>query len=216
MSFLLLFLLVNFPMALLAYRSLSPLAVSGDGTSFSGRYSGLKVTTITGRVLATNRTTTVSGGGSVSGNTYSNVVIGSSHVTTTVHDNLRLKDANGRQHDIELVSFGGKVVEDDVVTVGYVSKRGKSWPFVLLNHTSGTTNFGYGALFHITWPGPGFSLRLLIGSFLSAAAILSFTGIPLAIALYMLDRRQRTRFMSTGVEPLWAVTTPVAAQLQES
>lgn len=154
----------------------------------------MRVTAITGRVLATRRTTTVSGGGS-------------SYVSTSVHDNFRLKGVDGRQHDVELKDFQARVFEGDVVTVGYATRRGDSRPFVVLNHTTGVSDTNAVTIRQLSSPG---DLRLIAQIFVG---IFTIIGIPLLIAYVVFERRQRRHFMDTGLLPLWAATAPAAAQL---
>lgn len=167
----------------------------------------MRVTAITGRVLATRRTTTVSGGGSVSGSASSGTVSGSSYVSTSVHDNFRLKGVDGRQHDVELKDFQARVFEGDVVTVGYATRRGDSRPFVVLNHTTGVSDTNAVTIRQLSSPG---DLRLIAQIFVG---IFTIIGIPLLIAYVVFERRQRRHFMDTGLLPLWAATAPAAAQL---
>ena len=184
-------------------RVAHPFAINADATRFIGRFARWKVTTLTGRVLASKTTTTVHGSAPTSTPVYldgSRVgqVNSGGYVTTTTHDTFRLLDPAGQQHSVSVKDFYADVNPGDVVTAAWASKGRQNRALVVANHTTRRLYANDVTIHEITSP---HHIRLF-GSV--ALAAFSLIGFPLLIAYVFVERHQRKTFYKKGVQPVWA------------
>ncbi len=202
------------PMLVWAVSTFMPITTNAELTRFTGKYSRWKIEHYTGAVLASD---------SVS-HTYGNVTYGDGggpryNISSSLHNNIRLRLANGMQQEIHLVDFGHTCRPGDIVTVWYARRGKKSTPFAALNLTTNQQykpprggGIGVIIITHTLL----FPLLLVVTAFASFLAggggvLLFFLIIALTGAGWNITRR---RFLKTGMRPLWQRSSEEARALQ--
>jgi len=199
--------LFNIPMLLRVLRTFSPLAIDRGASRFTGRYSGWRVSTFTGKVAAANAYTTTTTTTTYQQSAYSHIPDQQVTTRTDVHQSILLVDAAGRQSSFKLVNFGAQIFGGQVVTVCWADRGRKQWTFATLNHSTRRQAIPGSVLNKIAMPRHGL---MIFWIFVSCFTIV---GIPVAGAFALLNRRQLRRFGQSGVQPLWASTAAVASAI---
>lgn len=211
---LLLALLVNLPLIIKVFGFYArPLTVSEDATALAGKYSGWKLSNVTGRVVAASATTRVSGG------YYHDAYSGTSQgrIRTDVTDNMRLQFANGQQDDVRLLNFNVSPQAGDVVTVSHANKADKWVTVAVLNHTVNRQFVNDESLFKLLEPHGvlWLILSIVFTSFaiMFGALIFVILWIPLIVFYLRGQKHARQKFASSGIAPLWLQSRDQAQSL---
>jgi len=211
---LLLVLLVNVPLMVKVFGFYArPLMVNADATALAGKYSGWKLSTVTGRVVAASATTRVSGGYYFDANSGT----AQGRVRTDVTDSIRLQFANGQQDDVRLINFNVSPQAGDVVTVCHANKGNKWVTVAVLNHTINRQFVNDENLFKLLEPHGvlWLFLSIIFTSFaiVFGAFIFVVLWIPLIVFYIRGQKHARQKFANSGIAPLWLQSRDQAQRL---
>lgn len=197
------------------------LAINKDATRFVGILRGWKIEKVTGRVATEPRIhTTVRGGGGYS--TANRTV--PIHVSTDLHENIRLELLGGQMLDFELLNLNLSPAKGDVVTVCLASRRDTDEVFAALNHTTKQQVTDIAVLFtHMQFGGDiGFYVKFMAGfGFLIVCLVVGILSgliflIPIGCLPFLsmfLRGRVFKKFANNGIQPLWDATSTDAQAL---
>jgi hypothetical protein len=211
---LLLVLLVNVPLIIKVFGFYArPLMVDADATALAGKYSGWKLSNVTGLVVAASATTRVSGGYVYDPNTGTT----QGRIRTDVTDSIRLRFANGQQDDVRLLNFNVNPNPGDVVTVCHANKGDKWVTVAVLNHTVNRQFVNDEDLFKLLEPHGvlWLILSIVFTSFavMFGAFIFVILWIPLIVFYLRGQKHARQKFASSGIAPLWLQSKDQAQRL---
>ncbi len=204
----LLIILLNIPITLRAIASFRTLAANESADHLIGHYSSWRLSRYTGRVLASNTYTTTSGSSIVrQGTNTGGVAYGPGQTYTRVHNNFRLRTADGQEVPIQVVDFHADVNPSDVVSVWFAQKHNKGQTLAVLNSTTKRQYLSDKTLYKITdWAQIRVILEIVVACF-------TCIGVIPAVIYVFGGKRQREQFKQTGIAPLWNMTAADARAL---
>ena len=212
--------LLCLPMIIRVVTFRRPLVASDDATHFNGIYHRWRLSHATGEVVASSTHTRTYGGGNLTGSVYSGVVTGSSSVRTDLHDNIRLRLADGSQRDAEMINYNVAAQPGDVLSVWNAHHGSRGFTIAVLNHTTHSQNVNAQDVFKILQPHQGLFLGWLVFSILPLAFLaVAGGGLPLLLFFvvgflyYRGQKRVRGRFAKSGIRPIWQLSESEAGPL---
>jgi hypothetical protein len=216
-AFLFIGFLFSVPIYVRAFTALSPLEVDPGGARFAGRYRRWEVRSLTGRVGGTNTYTTTTTRVTYQASQYHDGYDKHVSASTSVHDTLLLVDAAGQQHSLTLTDFGLEVFDGQIVSVCWGVRGSKQVVVAVLNHSTRRHFTRRANLDKVLIPRvPLFTLWTLAAIIFSVigSIVLGFViGLLPVVIFAATNRRQRRRFVNSGIGGLWTSTAAAAAAL---
>lgn len=183
--------------------------INRDATRLIAGFRRWKLDKITGRLTNYESHTSVHGSG---GNAVNTPV----HISSDLHENLRLELSNGKSWDVELVNFNLSPKIEDVITIWLASRHRSDSIFAALNHKTEFEAVNAQEIFAMGTGGAllqslkvtlmtlFLALCLIVGIFGNQAAIVLWGCVPFGV--WLLRSRNISRFSETGTRPLWDAT----------
>jgi hypothetical protein len=211
-------LIINIPMILRVRRVMVPLKMNDDATSLTGRFRWLKMTRLTGKVVSSGQTsvtksipTPVQGTFSAGGQSGTFVGMGQ-RIKTDVYTGIRIEDRQGHLHDVNLKNNSINANRDDLITVAQAHRGNNTFDLAAINHSLHNEPAYYNEVevheiqcprqvlfvFELIW-------SMLTGISVVGVGVIGLIGPALCGAYVYFQRRQRSRFVTDGIQPLRSV-----------